>query len=48
MYEVLHKDTIKSKILLHLSVAKRGDASKKGDLVGELSIHALQGEASFL
>ena len=28
MYEVLHKDTIKSKILLHLSVAKRGDASK--------------------
>ena len=29
MYEVLHKDTIKSKILLHLSVAKRGDASKK-------------------
>lgn len=28
MYEVLYKDTIKSKILLHLSVAKRGDASK--------------------
>ena len=28
MYEVLDKDTIKSKILLHLSVAKRGDASK--------------------
>ena len=28
MYEVLHKDTIKSKILLHLSVAKRGEASK--------------------
>ena len=28
MYEVLHKDTIKSKIQRHLSVAKRGDASK--------------------
>ena len=38
MYEVLYKDTIKSKILLHLSVVKRGDASKKGDLVGVLSI----------
>ena len=47
MYKVLYKDTIKSKILLHLSVAKRGDASKKGDLVGELSIHALQGESLF-
>ena len=28
MYKVLNKDTIKSEILLHLSVAKRGDASK--------------------
>ena len=47
MYKVLNKDTIKSEILLHLSVAKRGDASKKGDLVGELSIHALQVESLF-
>ena len=30
-----------------MSVAKRGDASKKGDLVGELSIHALQAESIF-
>ena len=28
MYRVLDKDTIKSKILLHLSVAKRGYVSK--------------------
>ena len=28
-------------------MAKRGDASKKGDLVGELSIHALQVESLF-
>ena len=28
MYKVLYKDTIKSKILLHFSVAKRGAASK--------------------
>ena len=28
MYEVLDKDTIKSKILRHLSVSKRGYASK--------------------
>ena len=28
MYEVLDKDTIKSEILRHLSVAKRGYASK--------------------
>ena len=28
MCEVLHKDTIKSEILPHLSVAKRGYASK--------------------
>ena len=29
MYKVLNKDTIKSEILLHLPVAKRGDASKR-------------------
>ena len=29
MYEVPDKDTIKSKILGHLSVSKRGYASKK-------------------
>ena len=29
MYEVLYKDTIKSEILPHLLVAKRGDASKR-------------------
>ena len=29
MYEVLDKDTIKSEILPHLSVAKRGYVSKK-------------------
>ena len=46
MYEVLHKDTIKSKILLHLSVAKRGDASK-ANLSRELPIHALQAESIF-
>ena len=28
MYKVLNKDTIKSEILLHLPVAKRGDVSK--------------------
>ena len=28
MYEVLHKDSMKSEILPHLSVAKRGYASK--------------------
>ena len=28
MYRVLDKDTIKSKILLHLSMAKRGYVSK--------------------
>ena len=30
MYEVLGKDTIKSKILPHLSLAKRGYVSKSG------------------
>ena len=29
MYKVLNKDTIKSEILLHLPVAKRGDALKR-------------------
>ncbi len=28
MYKVLNKDTIKSEILPHLPVAKRGEASK--------------------
>ena len=29
MYKVLNKDTINSEILLHLSVAKNGDALKR-------------------
>ena len=43
MYEVLDKDTIKSEILPHLSVAKRGYGSKKLP-GGSYSIHSLQVE----
>ena len=43
MYEVLDKDTIKSEILPHLSVAKRGYVSKKLP-GGSYSIHSLQVE----
>jgi len=46
MYEVLGCDTIKPKILPHLSVAKRGYASKS-NLVSILSIHSLQVESIF-
>ncbi len=43
MYEVLDKDTIKSEILPHLSVSKRGHVSKKLP-GGSYSIHSLQVE----
>ena len=46
MYEVLGKDTIKSKILPHLSLAKRGYVSKKWP-GGSHSIHSLQAEKWF-
>jgi len=46
MYEVLGYDTIKPKILPHLSVAKRGYASKS-NLVSVLSTHSLQVESIF-
>ena len=46
MCKVLDKDTIKSEILHHLSVAKRGYASKS-NLVSVLSTHSLQVESIF-
>lgn len=46
MYKVLDKDTIKSAILPHSSVAKHGYVLK-GNLVGVLSIHSLQVESIF-
>ena len=46
MCEVLDKDTIKPEILPHLSVAKRGYASKS-NLLSVLSTHSLQVESIF-
>ena len=46
MCKVLDKDTIKPEILHHLSVAKRGYASKS-NLVSVLSTHSLQVESVF-
>ena len=40
MYEVLDQDTMNSKILPHLSAAKRGFVSK-GNLEGSHSMHTL-------